>query len=227
MTGHQHHLQRLPPGPIPLGDDTSFEIFADFPVRFCGQTYDSVWVNANGNLTFGAGSGALRRERRRDADRTAADRRAVGRSQPGGGRCRSFEETQPFADGPLHRRARVPARLGANYVLDHAAPLAASTDRSGFALHGGRFTLDYGTLSATDGLAGYSCGGKVTSDFELETDLSALRLPFVLGLDKPAVYEVFTAADNDLDDARFEVITPKPFRDPFEPNDTSPTAARS
>jgi hypothetical protein len=92
----------------------------------------------------------------------------------------------------------------------------------GLALHGGRVTLDYGELSATDGAAGYSCGGKVTSGFELETDFSRLRLPFVLGLDKAAVYEVFTAADNDLDDARFDVFTPKPFRDPFESNNRLP-----
>ena len=97
----------------------------------------------------------------------------------------------------------------------------------GFALHGGRFTLDYGALSATDGAAGYSCGGKVTSNFELETDLSRLRLPFVIGLERPAVYEVFTAADNDLDEARFDVFTPKPFRDPFEPNNIADGGAVS
>ena len=74
---------RLPPGPIPLGDDTSVEIFPDFPLRFCGQTHDSVWVNANGNLTFGAPSGEFRGERRRDADWTAADCGVVGRSQSG------------------------------------------------------------------------------------------------------------------------------------------------
>ena len=59
VTGIDIIFNRLPPGPIPLGDDTSFEIFTDFPVRFCGQTYESVWVNANGSLTFGAGSGAF------------------------------------------------------------------------------------------------------------------------------------------------------------------------
>ena len=51
-----------------------------------------------------------------------------------------------------------------------------------------------------------------------------MRFPIVLGLHKPAVYEVFTAADNDLDNERFEVITPKPFRDEFEPNDNLPSA---
>ena len=81
------------------------------------------------------------------------------------------------------------------------------------------FSLDYGTIAAADGLAGYSCGGRVTSAFELERDLSAMRLPIVLGLREPAVFEHFTT-DNDLDDARFAVVTPRPFRDVFEPNDT-------
>ena len=90
VTGIDIIFNRLPPGPIPLGDDTSFEIFTDFPVRFCGQTYESVWVNANGSLTFGAGSGAFAESAGGDADRTAADRRAVRRPQPGGGRCRQL-----------------------------------------------------------------------------------------------------------------------------------------
>ena len=86
-------------------------------------------------------------------------------------------------------------------------------------IQGGLFSLDYGAIAAADGLAGYSCGGKVTSAFELERDLSAMRLPIVLGLNEPAVFERFTT-DNDLDDTRFEVVTPRPFRDVFEPNDT-------
>ena len=40
---------------MPVGDDTSTEIFPKFPFKFCGETYDSVFVNSNGNLTFGGG----------------------------------------------------------------------------------------------------------------------------------------------------------------------------
>ncbi len=126
--------------------------------------------------------------------------------------------TVSFADVP-----EFPA-TGANSFSITLRDSLLDGSHAGFALHGGRFSLDYGALSATDGLAGYSCGGKTTTGFELETDLSSLRLPIVLGLQKPAVYEFFTTQDNDLDDERFEVLTPKPFRDEFEPNDTLPAA---
>ena len=49
------------------------------------------------------------------------------------------------------------------------------------------------------------------------------KRPFVLPRHEAAVYEVFTASDNDLDGARFDVLTPKRFRDVFEPNDGVPT----
>ena len=223
VTGIDIVFNRLPPGPIPLGDDSSFEIFVDFPVRFCGQTYESVWVNANGNLTFGAGSSAFAESA---AAMLTGPPRIAGLFDdlnPEAGGVVSFDETNHsltvhYTDVPEYPNA------GANtFTITLRRSLLDGS--FGFALHGGRVTLDYGELTATDGAAGYSCGGKVTSNFELETDFSRLRLPFVLGLERPAVYEVFTAADNDLDEARFDVFTPKPFRDAFEPNN-SPTAAR-
>lgn len=222
VTGIDIVFNRLPPGPIPMGDDTSFEIFTDFPVRFCGQTYESVWVNANGSLTFGSGSGAFSESARAMLDGPPRIAGLFDDLNPAAGGVVSFETTSQsltvrFTDVPEY-----PA-VGANsfaFVLRRSL-----LDGSfGLALHGGRLTLDYGPLSATDGAAGYSCGGAVTSNFELETDFSRLRLPFVLGLERPAVYEVFTAADNDLDEARFDVFTPRPFRDEFEPNDALPAA---
>ena len=44
-----------PPGPIPAGDETTTELFPKFPFKFCGESFDSVFVNSNGNLTFGGG----------------------------------------------------------------------------------------------------------------------------------------------------------------------------
>ena len=76
-------FNRLEPGPIPVGDETSTEIFPKFQFKFCGEAYDSVFVNSNGNLTFGGGRPrGVRREYESASGRPAAHRRAVGRSQP-------------------------------------------------------------------------------------------------------------------------------------------------
>jgi hypothetical protein len=216
-------FNRLPPGPIPLRDDSSFELFVDFPLRFCGQTYESVWVNANGSLTFGAGSSSLLESPR---GMLIGPPRIAGvwdDLNPETGGEVTFSQTSSSLTVRFTEVPEYPA-VGANsFTITLRRSLLDGS--LGPALHGGRFTLDYGALSATDGLAGYSCGGKVTTGFELETNLSALRLPLVLGLERPAVYEVFTAADNDLDNERFDVLTPRPFRDEFEPNNTLPTAS--
>ena len=219
-------FNRRPPGPIPLTDDGAVEIFTDFAMRFCGNSHDSVWVNGNGNLTFGAPSPTF-------SESAAA--MLLGPPRIAG----LFDDLNPEAGGAVRFDQSAHALVvhfedvpefdpvtgggvGAN-TFSIAIRRSLLDGSRGLALHGGRVTIDYGDLSATDGAAGYSCGGKVTSGFELETDFSRLRLPFVLGLDKAAVYEVFTAAENDLDGSRFDIFTPKPFPDPFEPNNTLPS----
>ena len=226
VTGIDVIFNRLPPGPLPMGDETSLEIFTDFPIRFCGTTYESVWVNSNGSLTFGAASNPF-------AETTAGFLHGPPRIaglwddlNPAAGGVVSFASTSSslavqFTDVPEF--APPSGGVGAN-TFSITLRRSLLDGSFGFAVHGGRFTLDYGALSATDGLAGYSCGGLVNSGFETEIDLSRLRLPVILGLEKPAVFEVFTAADNDLDGSRFDVLTPRPFRDVFERNDTVATA---
>ena len=192
-------FNRRPPGPIPLTDDGAVEIFTDFAMRFCGNSHDSVWVNGNGNLTFGAPSPTF-------SESAAA--MLLGPPRIAG----LFDDLNPEAGGAVRFDQSANALVvhfedvpefdpvtgggvGAN-TFSIAIRRSLLDGSRGLALHGGRVTIDYGDLSATDGAAGYSCGGKVTSGFELETDFSRLRLPFVLGLDKAAVYEEFTAAEN-------------------------------
>ena len=112
------------PGPLTLGDDSSAEIFTEFPLRFCGQTYDSVWINANGNLTFGCAELGVLGKSRRLPCRRAADRCAVGRPQPRGRRDRVVLVDARCLQRHLRRRARVPGH-DRQLVLDHAAELAA------------------------------------------------------------------------------------------------------
>jgi hypothetical protein len=57
---------------------------------------------------------------------------------------------------------------------------------------GNPFSIQYGAMSAVDGLSGYSCGGALTSGFESETDLSALRGHVGGLIPVPAVFEDLT-----------------------------------
>ena len=229
VTGINVILNRLP-SVIPMTDDSSIEIFTTFPMRFCGTTYESVWVNSNGSLTFGVGSGADFAESA--AGLLIGPPRIAGLwddLNPEAGGVISYEETNHsltvhYTEVPEF--APPNDGVGANtFTITLRRSLLDGSFSPLLSLHGGRFTLDYDAISATDGAAGYSCGGKVTTGFELETNLTPHRLPVILGLQKAAVYEVFTAADNDLDNAHFDALTPRPFRDHFEPNDTL-TAAR-
>ena len=54
-TGTDIIFNAAPPGEIPLGDDDTAQIFLPFEYEICGQTFASVFVNSNGNLTFGSG----------------------------------------------------------------------------------------------------------------------------------------------------------------------------
>jgi Bacterial pre-peptidase C-terminal domain len=224
-------FNRLQPGPIPTGDDTSTEIFPQFRFRFCGQSYDSFYVNANGNLTFGVGSAAL-------TESTAALLTGPPRIaglwddlSPNLGGSVSFSETAHsltvrFSDVPEF--STTPGGIGANSfsMTLFGVPVREGHEGSrgidDFDVGvDGLFILDYGSLTATDGLAGYSCGGRIASGFEQEQDLSKLGFRTLVNVGWPATFEIFTAGDNDLDDRTFVFLGPGRFRDHFEPNDRS------
>jgi len=74
--------------------------------------------------------------------------------------------------------------------------------------------VEYGDLSATDGLAGVACGSFVTSGFENEQNLIRHGRHRTIDMrGQTAVFEIFTAADNDLSHRR---LTFTNFRRGFE-----------
>ena len=82
--------------------------------------------------------------------------------------------------------------------------------------------IEYGALSATDGLAGVSCGGAVASGFENEQSLRGKGTRRTINMNgETAAFEIFTEADNDLSDYELLFSNMKQgFGDVFEPNNS-------
>ena len=202
-------FNRLAPGPIPAGDDTTHEIFPSFPLRMCGQTFNSFFVNSNGSLTFGAG----------DVDFSDS----IGEHLTGPIRIAGlWDDLNAAAGGTVSWSENAHSVT----VTFSNVPEFVNTGSNSFTftlfkpvLGASLFNVQYGGMTALDGVAGYSCGGRITSGFEPERNLSSEPL-LTVGLLSPAIYEAFTTNDNDLDNKTLRYVGPLGFRDRFEPNDS-------
>jgi hypothetical protein len=175
-----------PPGVLPITDDGFAEVFMPFPFQICGQTYNSVFVNGNGNLTFGSPDSDFSEsvaEFLNDQPRIAP---LWDDLNPAGGGVVSYSQTDNTLTVRFDAVPEFPA-IGANTF---AVTLKRASNH---------VDIVYGDLSAADGLAGVSCGGAITSRFETEDDLGAFAPSRINLKNQPARYELFTAADpNDL-----------------------------
>ena len=165
---------------LPLGDDTSIEVDLPFSFNFCGTDYTSVFVNSNGNLTFGESSPSF------------------------------AEDVQDFLDGPPRIAALwddLSPNNGGVVLLTRTTSSLTITFRevpefiarggNSFAITlqaDGRVEIDYGPTNGSDALVGIT-PGRGASD-PGPTDLSS-------ELEHPAngtTYELFTLIDGvDLD----------------------------
>ena len=208
---------------LPLGDDApSVELPLPFPFTLCDQTFNSVFVNPNGNLTFGA------------ADATFIESPAAHLGGPP--RISGlFDDLNPSQGGRVFftrdnnsftvNYEDVPEFLntGANnfsITLRRASGGDDDDDDDGGGSRANRFSIAFGELTAQDGITGYSCGGEITSTFEEPSDLSGLSQP-IRTRNLTAVFEVFNAGNPvDLANSTLEFRETNGFRDRFENNDS-------
>ena len=209
-------INRLPPGPIPLIDDDSFELYLPYPVEFCGRSFETVYVNANGTLSFDFPVGAR------------------------------VESPTGFLSGPPQIAGLwddlIPLRgVGVSYAESSSAvtvrwDAVPEYPREGantfeITLHrtGNRFDLSYGDLTAGDGLLGYTCGRSTTTRTEPQANFALGARPsgepVVNGRSSAAIWDWF-GGDNDLAGRSFSFTTPQDLRDPNEPNDDPRHATR-
>jgi hypothetical protein len=170
-----------PGAPLDLGDDGAVQLFLPFTFRVCGEPFDSVYVNANGSLTFGAPSADFSESRFEFLDGPVRAAGLWDDLNPGAGGSVTFAETDHTFK-----------------VSWDNVPEFGTTNANTFSiqLHRlfDRVDMAYGAVAAVDGLAGVSCGGNATSRFEQEQDLSRYRSWFVELISDPAGFQIFSAA---------------------------------
>jgi hypothetical protein len=160
---------------LPVGDDTSTPLSLATPFRYQGQSWSSVFVNSNGNLTFGAANtdfsesvpdllaGPPRIAPLWD-DLDATTGIVVASSDHGVTSIHYVSVPEFFSDSP-------------NYFSVHLLPL-------------GLYSIDYGATARSDALVGVSQGNGATDPGE--SDLSD-GFPILSG--RGTLYEQFVAPD--------------------------------
>ena len=196
-----------PGTPLPVGDDGTVQIFMPFTFEICGQAFSSVFINANGNLTFGAGS--------TDFSETV-DEFLAGPPRIAG----VWDDLNPGAGGTV-----VFNQTANTFTVTYTnVPEFIATGANTFAIELHRSSnhveVTYGSLTALDGIAGVSCGGAVTSRFELPSDLNANNGRKDLKK-APAIFELFGPGNTlDLSNDSVKYNAKATYGDEFESNDS-------
>ena len=200
--------------PLAVGDDGSVRLGLPFTYSICGQDFNDVYVNANGNLTFGTGSS--------DFSESAQDM-LDGPPRIAG----LWDDLNPSAGGSVY----FTTTNNTFTVTWEDVPEFFATGSNTFSIEltksASQATVSYGNLDAADGLAGVSCGLAQTGGVEPEIELnnSPNRTTHNYNGDT-AIYEWFSTGDNDLANYSVKYNTTKhKLSDVFENNNSIGTAA--
>ena len=206
-----------PGDPLPLGDEGFIEVQLPFDYQLCGQNFDSVFINANGSLTFGGAIGF------------GDFANSVGNFLGGFPRVAPFwTDLDQSAGGmiayyPSKNSFRVEWTNVPEFLFGGANTFSVTLNKAS-----GTVDFEYGDLSTEfwSRLAGISCGGDVTSGFEEASDLSQLADDAdgdrINAKNQTALYETWgLLVPSDLADSELLFNGTSEFNDDWaEPNDT-------
>lgn len=196
-----------PNTPLPVGDDGSVEIFLPFTFSICNQPFNSVHINGNGNLTFGAPNADFSES---IVEFLAGPPRIAGvwdDLDPSSGGTVFFQQTSSTFTVTYQN---VP-----EFLLGGSNTFSIKLQRSS-----NHVDITYGGLTATDGLAGVSCGIAITSGFERVSDLNDNNGRKDLKK-QPAIFELFGPGNPlDLANQTIKFNAKAKFDDDFENNDS-------
>ncbi len=214
VTGIDIIFNSPPPGVLDLGDDDNVELPLPFDFVLCGQAFGSVFVNSNGSLSFGSGSNDFTESA---AEFLGGPPRIAG----------VWDDLNPTQGGTISFTSDANTFTVSFDQVPEYPDVGANTFTFTLRRASDQVDVDYGDLSALDGLAGVSCGGQVASGTEVEEPLYTVPVSRTINLNgQPAIYELFDGGDNDLDGYRIRYSNlKKEFTDVFEPNDSLAEAA--
>ncbi len=178
-----------PGEPLNVGDDGAVELEMPFAFEFCGVGHSSVFVNANGHLTFGAGDPTFFESVEGMLNGPPRIAPLWRDFNPSAGGTVFYEQTGESFTVVYDQVPNWPAG-GAN---SFAVTLHKTSNHIDVQYHDlDPTTFDFVQTFTTPGLAGVSCGLAVTSGQEAAGDLSAAKTSRINLHKQPAVYEVFT-----------------------------------